>query len=131
MGTRLGTRRRGWQSCFSNYVCDLTLRFNNVVADRLFPAFVLACRLIRSRFIVHNRRKTWRRIVGDGAFRFLASSLNMQQLQYFMGTTLQVYQKWAKQNDLPVLVEEVGCDAKLLWFGPKRTDRVVLYFHCI
>lgn len=46
-----------------------------------------------------------------------------------LGTTLQVYERWVKQNGLPSLVEEIGDDARLLWIGPKRIDRVIVYFH--
>jgi len=71
-------------------------------------------------------------MLGDGAFRLLASSMNARQFQFYMGTTLQIYEKWAKKNDLPIVIEEIdnsNSESKLLWFGPKRTDRVVLYFH--
>ncbi|KAF5384268.1 hypothetical protein D9615_003377 [Tricholomella constricta] len=74
--------------------------------------------------------KSWRRNLGDTAFRFVAGAWNIRQLQYCFGTTQQVYEKWARQNGLPVLVDELkGEDARLLWIGPRRTDRVVLYFH--
>jgi hypothetical protein len=53
----------------------------------------------------------------------------MGQFQFALGTTVQVYEGWAKQNGLPVVMEDIGSNAKLLWIGPKRTDRVVLYFH--
>lgn len=74
-------------------------------------------------------RKTWRRSLGDTAFRFISDRLSATQFQYALGTSEHVYHKWTKQNRLPVHVEPVGEDARLLWIGPRRTERVVLYFH--
>ena len=74
-------------------------------------------------------RKTWRRSLGDTAFRFVSDRLSAAQFQYALGTSEHVYRKWAKQNRLPAHVEPVGEDARLLWIGPRRTERVVLYFH--
>lgn len=67
--------------------------------------------------------------MGDSGFRFLASVLTIRHFQFMLGTTLQVYERWVKQNGLPSLVEEIGDDARLLWIGPKRIDRVIVYFH--
>lgn len=91
----------------------------------------LSWSLFKATFVRSSRthNKTWRRVLGDTAFRFLADSWNMSQFQYYLGTTLQVYSAWAKQSGLPVLVDEIGGGARLLWIGPRRMDRVVLYFH--
>jgi len=40
-----------------------------------------------------------------------------------------VYETWTKQVKLAPVVEEIGDDARLLWIGPKRTDRVLLFCH--
>jgi len=34
-----------------------------------------------------------------------------------------------KQEKMEPIVEEIGEDARLLWIGPRQTDRVILYFH--
>jgi len=34
-----------------------------------------------------------------------------------------------KQNGLPILVDELAEDTRLLWIGKQGTDRVILYFH--
>jgi len=34
-----------------------------------------------------------------------------------------------KQEKMEPVVEEIGEDARLLWIGPRQTDRVFLYFH--
>lgn len=92
-------------------------------------AFVVAWNLLISTVIRGEQSKSWRRVLGDSGFRFLVSVLSIKHLQFVFGTTLQVYKRWVKQNGLPPLVEEIGDDARLLWVGPKRTDRVIVYFH--
>jgi len=34
-----------------------------------------------------------------------------------------------KKTNMEPIVEEIGEDAKLLWIGPRQTDRVLLYLH--
>jgi hypothetical protein len=76
-----------------------------------------------------NKKKTWRRVIGDSAFRFLLSSFNARQLQRFLGSSVAQYTYWARQNKLPAVIDELGEDGQLMWLGPKRTDRVVLCCH--
>ncbi|THU95609.1 alpha/beta-hydrolase [Dendrothele bispora CBS 962.96] len=45
-------------------------------------------------------------------------------------STLACYESFSKKNNLPVNVEDIeGTDARLLWFGKKRTDRVIYFIH--
>ncbi|THU91992.1 alpha/beta-hydrolase [Dendrothele bispora CBS 962.96] len=53
-----------------------------------------------------------------------------------MGTSIQTYKDWAHAHELPVTIEEVatGTDtsskkARVLWIGPKKLNRVILYLH--
>jgi len=46
-----------------------------------------------------------------------------------MGDTRLIYEGWAKRNSLPIVVDELSEDTRLLWIGKQRTDRVILYFH--
>ncbi|KAM6489315.1 Alpha/Beta hydrolase fold [Amanita muscaria] len=46
-----------------------------------------------------------------------------------MRTTKWVYGTWAKWYNLPATVTELGYGARLLWIGPKRMDKVILYLH--
>ncbi|KAF9461395.1 Alpha/Beta hydrolase protein [Collybia nuda] len=105
------------------------LEIGGIILTALQLPFVLAWKLFILTIILHGQVKSWRRVLGDAAFRFLSSALSVRKLQFVLGTTRQVYETWAKQNGLPALVEEVGEDARLLWVGPKRTDRVIIYFH--
>ncbi|KAG5638084.1 hypothetical protein H0H81_001851 [Sphagnurus paluster] len=88
---------------------------------------VLLWNLFKAAYVLTH--KSWRRILGDTAFRFIAGRWNARQFQYVFGTTLQTYQKWTKQHGIAPLVEEIDDDARLMWIGPRRMDRVVLYFH--
>ena len=44
-------------------------------------------------------------------------------------TTAQAYATWARKNGAEVLTDELPEGAKLHWIGPRRMDRVLLYFH--
>lgn len=76
-----------------------------------------------------NKERSVKRIAGDSALRHVVSSLNVQQLQWAFGTTQAMYKQWTKANKLPSTVDELGEDARLLWIGPKRLERVVLFSH--
>ncbi|KAJ7281837.1 Alpha/Beta hydrolase protein [Mycena rebaudengoi] len=93
----------------------------------LLPATIMWTALTAP-FASHNKDKTWRRILGDSTLRRLMH-LDIPVLQKYSGTTLKVYGTWAKQNKIPVVADELGEDARLLWIGPKQLDRVILMFH--
>ena len=44
-------------------------------------------------------------------------------------TTAQAYAAWARKNHVEALTDELPEGAKLHWVGPRRQDRVILYFH--
>ncbi|KAJ7730968.1 Alpha/Beta hydrolase protein [Mycena maculata] len=58
-----------------------------------------------------------KQILGYCALRYATTHLSVPQMQFLLGTTLQVYTKWAKQSHLPVVVDELGEDARLMWIG--------------
>ncbi|KAJ7042812.1 Alpha/Beta hydrolase protein [Mycena alexandri] len=76
-----------------------------------------------------NKDRSVKRIIGDSRLRYLAKNMSMRQLQCLFGTTLGMYQTWSKKMKLPATIDELGEDARLLWIGPKRLDRVVLFCH--
>lgn len=90
---------------------------------------VLLWSVATTAYASYNKQRTVKRIAGDSALRYVLSRLNVPQLQKAFGTTLATYQKWTKSNKLPATVDELGEDARLLWIGPKRLDRVVLFLH--
>ncbi|KAJ7655814.1 Alpha/Beta hydrolase protein [Mycena polygramma] len=77
----------------------------------------------------HNKERSLRRIIGDRTLRYCVTNLKVAQAQYAFGTTLSVYKKWTKDTKLPVTVDELEEDARLLWIGPKRIDRVLYFCH--
>ena len=44
-------------------------------------------------------------------------------------TTAQAYAAWARKDCAEALTDELPEGAKLHWIGPRREDRVILYFH--
>jgi hypothetical protein len=77
----------------------------------------------------YNRERSIKRVTGDSALRYLIAHLSIPQLQAAFGTTMGTYKKWTKANQLPVTIDELGLDARLMWIGPKRLERVVLWIH--
>ncbi|KAG6898997.1 hypothetical protein C0993_001920, partial [Termitomyces sp. T159_Od127] len=53
----------------------------------------------------------------------------MKQLQWGLGDTLGVYKDFMKGQNLPVVIDQLDENSRLLWVGERRTDRVILYFH--
>ncbi|THH12492.1 hypothetical protein EW146_g7644 [Bondarzewia mesenterica] len=78
-----------------------------------------------------NKNRGWARAVSDSGTRvFVTSGWNIWHMAYAMGgTATPIYVKWAKQNKLKVLSDDIGEGAKLHWVGPQRFDRVFLFFH--
>ncbi|KAK0190141.1 Alpha/Beta hydrolase protein [Armillaria mellea] len=46
-----------------------------------------------------------------------------------MPSSLTNYLQWTESHSLPSTIEELPDGAHLLWVGPKRVDRVILYCH--
>ncbi|KAF8152571.1 Alpha/Beta hydrolase protein [Crassisporium funariophilum] len=76
-----------------------------------------------------RRLEVAKRATTVAAIRYINAKLNIAQIQYISGRSLDVYTRWTKANKLLVTVEDLIDDTVLVWIGPKRTDRVVLYFH--
>ena len=74
-------------------------------------------------------KPTWRRVLGYAGYRFVTRRWNIRQFQWALGTSYQVYVKWARKNNLEMIVDDLGNDTQLLWIGPRNTDHVVLYLH--
>ncbi|KAJ7171665.1 Alpha/Beta hydrolase protein [Mycena crocata] len=93
-----------------------------------FPA-ALIWNVVTTAHAPHNKHRSLKRIAAGSILRYLTSHLSVHQLQFAFGTTLGTYTQWTKQNKLPVVIEELGDDARLLWIGPKRLKRVVYLSH--
>ncbi|KAJ7597595.1 Alpha/Beta hydrolase protein [Mycena floridula] len=104
--------------------------------DKLHLAFVLlklpfaiAFQFLISPFSSYKWGKTWRRFTVESAYYFLITSLDMNQFQFLSPVSLETYKACMKKAELPTTIEELGEGARLFWIGPKRTDRVLCYFH--
>ncbi|KAF7363151.1 Abhydrolase-3 domain-containing protein [Mycena venus] len=92
------------------------------------PAVLIWTALTKSH-ASYNKHRSVKRIVGDSIIRYSTHYLELPQLQYLLGTTLGVYRTWTRKAQLLPVIDELGEDARLLWIGPKRLDRVILFLH--
>ncbi|KAI0047847.1 alpha/beta-hydrolase [Auriscalpium vulgare] len=77
-----------------------------------------------------NKGRSWARAANDSLFRFLSSrQWDIHTFTHLFDPTGSTYVKWAQKNKLEVLSDDVGFGGKLHWVGPRRYDRVLLYFH--
>jgi len=93
-------------------------------------ALVLGWTFSTSPFYETNRNKPWPRIAVETAARHAMQWINVRQLQWLnTKSSREVYEACAKEHNLPVLIDELGSDGRLLWLGERRTDNVILYVH--
>ncbi|KAH9959257.1 Alpha/Beta hydrolase protein [Russula dissimulans] len=79
-----------------------------------------------------NKGRSWRRAARIATTRYImgARAWTSQELKSFYRlTTAQVYAEWARKSGVEALTDELPEGARLHWIGPRREDRVVLYFH--
>lgn len=50
-------------------------------------------------------------------------------MQYIMGTTVDVYKQFTMSNSLPVIIDELDDDTRLLWFVERQVENVIFYIH--
>jgi hypothetical protein len=90
---------------------------------------VIAWALLKSPFTSYGRARSWKRVVIDRISLLVMTGMNRRQIRAFFGPTRKAYDDFIKSKKWEPVVEELGEDARLLWIGPKQTDRVLLYFH--
>ena len=79
-----------------------------------------------------NEGRSWRRAAHMATARYImqARAWTAWELKSVIGvTTAQAYAAWARKNHAELLTDELPEGAKLHWIGPRREDRVILYFH--
>ncbi|KAK0221385.1 Alpha/Beta hydrolase protein [Armillaria fumosa] len=85
---------------------------------------------IRYPFSQTLRKKTLKLSISHASTRFVTDSLSVPELQFAAGLPVDIYKRWAKEKKLPVDIEDLPEEgARLLWIGPKRTDKVIFYCH--
>ncbi|PPQ95826.1 hypothetical protein CVT26_015935 [Gymnopilus dilepis] len=102
------------------------VKFASIIAR---APFALAWSLLTAPFSSYGRAKSWKRILADKLLFTVITSMNRRQARVFFGTTRAHYDNFLKDSGLRPVEESIGTDAKLLWIGPKRDDRVLLYLH--
>ncbi|KAF9461132.1 Alpha/Beta hydrolase protein [Collybia nuda] len=95
-------------------------------------------------FSSERKNKTWKRFQGEAGGRYTTERLNIPELQSRRPSTYASYTQFIQETGLESNVEilespapksdNVGhsttfMNAKLLWVGRKRHDRVILYIH--
>lgn len=80
-------------------------------------------------FSAYGRAKSWKRIMAVAFLYHTLTKMSRRQARHFFKPTRAVYDEVVRKLGYPQAVDELGDDARLLWVGPKRTDRVLLYFH--
>ncbi|KAF7974630.1 hypothetical protein HWV62_11616 [Athelia sp. TMB] len=72
-------------------------------------------------------KKSWSRIVTIRLLRYLFDTTSATQLQWYLGTSVANYTRWAEKHGYQSAIDDIGEGARLLWVGEKRYDRVILY----
>ncbi|KAK0457465.1 Alpha/Beta hydrolase protein [Desarmillaria tabescens] len=81
-------------------------------------------------FSPNLRKKTLKLAISHAQTRFATDNFSVAELQFIAGLSVNIYKKWAQKNKLPVDIEDLPEEgARLLWIGPKRTDKVIFYCH--
>jgi len=99
---------------------------------RLFPIILAMPFAVGVGLFRENKGRSWRRAVRTAITRYImgARKWTPHELKSIYGmTTAQVYAKWARKSGAEVLTDELPEGARLHWIGPRREDRVILYFH--
>lgn len=72
--------------------------------------------------------KSWKMVVTLAAARYLMDNLRYPELQYLSGRAVNVYARWVFLRGLPSTIDKIPeTGARLLWLGPKRLDKILLY----
>ncbi|KAH9477755.1 putative carboxylesterase 2 [Psilocybe cubensis] len=96
----------------------------------LLPApALITWALIKSQFTEDGKAKSWKRVAIDRVSLRALYNMNRRQIRAFFGETQDTYAAFIKAEKATPITEEIGENAKLLWIGPKRTDRIILYLH--
>lgn len=69
--------------------------------------------------------------IWNGFAGALMANTPPQQLQAILPSTLDVYNAWVTSRGASYAADILAADnaTRLLWIGPKKADKVVLFFH--
>lgn len=90
---------------------------------------MLIYNLLFARKSARNKNKTKPRLLFDSSARFVLQNTTAAQLQAISVPSYEAYLKWAKgANEVPV-VDDLPTGGRLLWLGPRRSTKTVIYAH--
>ncbi|KAF7967418.1 hypothetical protein HWV62_34395 [Athelia sp. TMB] len=92
-----------------------------------FP-FLTIKTILETPFSVH-RNKPWERRVGIAVVQFMTSWASVRQLQWRQAPSMETYTRWMFNQKMEAAVDDLGDGSSLMWIGPRRYDRVILYLH--
>ncbi|KAG7091603.1 hypothetical protein E1B28_010622 [Marasmius oreades] len=104
----------------------------------LFPRFlplpgVLLYTALASFFSKSYKGRKLYRIIFEAAGRYVTRVATVSQLQWVSGSTLEMYETWAKKRGVSPVVEKVrvseGEEVNLYWIGDKEAEQVLIYIH--
>ncbi|KAF9257834.1 alpha/beta-hydrolase [Marasmius fiardii PR-910] len=101
---------------------------------RLLPIpGVLFYNAVASFFYKAYKGRKLYRIIFESAGRYVTRVATVTQLQWVSGSTLRMYEDWAKKRRISPVVERVGVsDGKkvnLYWIGDRSAEQVLIYIH--
>ncbi|KAF4611506.1 hypothetical protein D9613_003874 [Agrocybe pediades] len=76
-----------------------------------------------------SRSRNWKIVLITKAILWLVSNSNRKQCRAIFGETRDSYDAFLKSQKWDPVVDDIGEDARLLWIGPKVTERVILHLH--
>ncbi|KAF9562375.1 alpha/beta-hydrolase [Agrocybe pediades] len=71
----------------------------------------------------------FQRAVVHSTIRYLNHHISIPEMQALLLLSVPTYIKWAKKMKMKVTVEDLVEGTKIMWIGPKRNDKVVLWVH--
>lgn len=115
---------------------DVELRYSATVLDYvlLIPLIGKIILAVVARLIVRpfSKRPKPRTLLKDVVFttlRVFLGGVNVAQDALFSISTAKGYASYVKKNKLPATETVLDSGLKAFWFGPKSSDKIILFFH--
>ena len=103
--------------------------FTRIVISISFTAITISRILIVTTIKYGGDWNEIKRNTGIRFIRWLTDTFSPPQLQCLVPSTVTTYKLWSKLRGMPVTVENLMDGTSLVWIGPKRTNKVILYIH--
>ena len=101
-----------------------------ILDDHLFQAWKSFWASVFKRLSRYGRVKSSARVTLGASITAISYHLSVKQLRVINRTTEGKYSAFSKQAGLEETVEDLGIgEGRLLWIGPRRLDKMILYLH--